>query len=341
MSAAERSRARGMEKLPFNETRYRKELGARACRGEGLLDAGTRVGAAHLRGERLLSGFTGEGARPCSRRSRWPSQHAPGARPGSNKVAASSSVREEDLPGDGGDQGHPHAGGKRGCRFDKVRPCGGRAIEQGLASGRCSTAKADRSRSSRRSRREGVPSVLFRLGCRTRTRTRPTRSSIRELPQRNHPSAYPTEIANIIERPAGSRTEQTMRIQKFLIVRPCQFRTLRGRRAVPRPRRRAAGQIGSTDLIELEQGWNEASIARMCLIENIWPTSSLQLTTMASRRQGKELALAAEFIAGGISRSGRVHREDTATRLWCGFRYPGRHCAGAAVAMTLAIPTSG
>ena len=50
LSEAERAE---WKKLPFNETKYRKELGAPKLFGEsGLLDARARVGAADVRSER-------------------------------------------------------------------------------------------------------------------------------------------------------------------------------------------------------------------------------------------------------------------------------------------------
>ena len=51
--------------MPFNETRYAKELGAPKLFGEtGYIDARARVGAPDVRSERLLlGGFTGEGAK--------------------------------------------------------------------------------------------------------------------------------------------------------------------------------------------------------------------------------------------------------------------------------------
>ena len=57
LSDAERAE---WKKLPFNETKYRKELGAPKLFGEtGLLDARARVGAADLRGERAAVGIHG------------------------------------------------------------------------------------------------------------------------------------------------------------------------------------------------------------------------------------------------------------------------------------------
>ena len=92
LSDAERAE---WKKLPFNETKYRKELGAPRLFGEiGLLDARARVGAADVRGERpavrIHRRRRQDGA---ARHGDGQGEHAPGARSGPRQGGASSSRR--------------------------------------------------------------------------------------------------------------------------------------------------------------------------------------------------------------------------------------------------------
>ena len=90
LSDAERAE---WKKLPFNETKYRKELGrAAAVRRVGLLDARARVGAPDVRGERPAVRVHRRGRQDGAARHRdGQGEHAPGARSAPRQGRASCS----------------------------------------------------------------------------------------------------------------------------------------------------------------------------------------------------------------------------------------------------------
>ena len=132
----------------------------------------------------LLSGFTGEGAKTVIPAvGHGEGQHAAGAEPGSEEDRRSvRGVRQEGHAEDGRAEAHAHA--RRQAVDDGVRQpvrAGRRSRDrEGLRPDvRSSIAKAARFRSSRRSRRSsGCRACCSASACPTRTRTRPTRSSI-------------------------------------------------------------------------------------------------------------------------------------------------------------------
>ena len=100
------------EKLPFNEKKYKQELGAPKLFGETGYTTLERVWARptfEVNG--LLSGFTGRGRQDrAARRRDGQGQHAPRAEPGSEKDwRPVRGVREEGGAEDGGAQDHAHA----------------------------------------------------------------------------------------------------------------------------------------------------------------------------------------------------------------------------------------
>ena len=143
---------------------------AEAVRRERLHDARARLGAADVRGQRppgRVHRRRGEDGDPG--RGDGEGQHAARAEPGSRQDrAAVRGLREEGRAEDRRGEGHAHA--RRQAVDDRLRQpvrAGGRPRDrEGLRQGRrCSTAKGDRFRSSRRSRRSsGLPSVLFGVG---------------------------------------------------------------------------------------------------------------------------------------------------------------------------------
>ena len=110
------------KKLPFNETRYRKELGAPKLFGESGYTTLERTWARPtLEVNGLLAGFTGEGAKTViPARVDGQGQHAPRARSGARRDRqALRGLRPEDRAEDRGAEGHAHA--RREAVDDRLR----------------------------------------------------------------------------------------------------------------------------------------------------------------------------------------------------------------------------
>ena len=173
------------KKLPFNETRYRKELGAPKLFGESGYTTLERVWARptfEVNG--LLGGFTGEGAKtviPAVAMAKVSMRLVPDQDP--DKIArAVRGLREEGRAEDR--RGEGHADARRQAVDDRVRQpvrAGGRPRDrEGLRQGagvqprrRLDPGRRDVPGDPRACRRCSSASA-----CRTRTRTRRTRSSI-------------------------------------------------------------------------------------------------------------------------------------------------------------------
>ena len=168
LSDAERAE---WKKLPFNETKYRKELGAPKLFGESGYSTLERVWARptfEVNG--LLSGFTGEGAKtvlPASAMAKVSMRLVPDQDP--KKISdLFEAYRAEDHAEDCRTEDHAHA--RRQAVDDgvrqQIRPRRRAApSSRDLASRRCSIAKAARFRWSRPFRRSSaLPSVLFGVG---------------------------------------------------------------------------------------------------------------------------------------------------------------------------------
>ena len=176
LSDAERAE---WKKLPFNETKYRKELGAPRLFGESGYSTLERVWARptfEVNG--LLSGFTGEGAKtvlPAVAMAKVSMRLVPDQHP--DKVAELFEAYLKKICPKTVELKvtRMHGGKPWMTEFDnKFVRAAGRAIEQGSARRRCSIARAARFRSCRRSRRSSAcRACCSASGCLTRMRTRP------------------------------------------------------------------------------------------------------------------------------------------------------------------------
>ncbi len=172
------------KKLPFNETRYRKELGAPKLFGESGYSTLERVwGRPTFEVNGLLSGFTGEGAKtviPAVSMAKVSMRLVPDQDPDKIAKLFEEHVRKI-VPEDGGAEVHAHA--RRAAVDDGVRQpvrAGGRPRDrEGLRQDaglqprrRLDSGRGDVPGDPRPARRSSSASA-----CRTRTRTRRTRSS--------------------------------------------------------------------------------------------------------------------------------------------------------------------
>ena len=173
------------KRLPFNEKRYRKDLGrAEAVWRKRLLDARARVGPSDVRGQRPAGRFHRRGRQDGDpRHGDGQDQHAAGARPGSGQGREPvRGVSEEGRAQDGGRDAHAHA--RRQAVDGRLRQplrAGGRASHRaGLWQGagvqprrRVDPRGLDLPGGARR-----AVGAFRHRACRTRTRTRRTRSWI-------------------------------------------------------------------------------------------------------------------------------------------------------------------
>ena len=148
--------------LPFNEKKYRKDLGrAEVVWRVGLHDARTRVGAADVRGQRPAEWFYRRGRQDRHSGHRdGEGQHAAGARSGSGPDRGGvRGVPEEGHAQDGGPEGDAHARRSsvdhRATTTRSCRPRAGRS-SRGSAKRRSFVAKADPFRWSRPFRSSSV-----------------------------------------------------------------------------------------------------------------------------------------------------------------------------------------
>ena len=172
------------KKLPFNEKNYRKELGAPKLTGESGYTVYERTwGRPTFEVNGLLSGFTGEGPKtviPAVAMAKVSMRLVPDQTP--EKIGAlfeaymkkvTPKTVELKLT-------RMHGGMPWMAGFDDpFLRAAGRAVEKDSERPRCSTGKADRSPWWQHSSRSSAcPACCSAWDCRTRTRTRRTRSSI-------------------------------------------------------------------------------------------------------------------------------------------------------------------
>ena len=174
-----------LAKLPFNEKKYRQELGAPKLFGEtGYTTLERIVGAADVRSERPAVRLHRRRRQDrAAGRGDGQGQHAPGAEPGPEEDRRSvRGVREEGDAEDGGAEDHAHA--RRQAVDDGVRQsvrAGGRPRHRaGLrpAPGVQPRRRIDPGGRRRSRRSSACRACCSASACPTRTRTRPTRSSI-------------------------------------------------------------------------------------------------------------------------------------------------------------------
>ena len=187
LSDAERAE---WKKLPFNETKYRKELGAPRLFGEKGYSTLERVWARptfEVNG--LLSGFTGEGAKtvlPAVSMAKVSMRLVPDQHPDKIAELFEKYVRKMCPPTVELKVTRMHGGKPWMTEFDNkdVRAAGARSSRDSARS-RVSTAKADRFRAVQTFQEElGLPSVLFGIGIADK-RARAEREADLELSQRS------------------------------------------------------------------------------------------------------------------------------------------------------------
>ena len=208
LSDAERAE---WKKLPFNETKYRKELGAPRLFGEtGLLHARARVGAAHVRGERPAVGFTGEGAKtvlPATAMAKVSMRLVPDQHP--DKIARPlRGLPEEGGAEDRGAEADAHA--RRQAVDDRVRQqvrARRRARPSSCGFGQAPVFNREGGSIpvvSTFQEELGLPSVLFGVGPARRERARARREARpRQLPQRHHRVGVPLRRDRATYRAVG------------------------------------------------------------------------------------------------------------------------------------------